>query len=803
MSMELAAGLEPLIRVAHHHLPNLDCSGLRIPMKLYLKTAFLIATAMLFVFAAVEANANAQDLFLKDQIDDFGNIPVDDPVTMSSEFKIITGKRTGMLEVTAEIVPNWHVFSMKDTNGPIPSKISVAESKDYKLTGKFKPDHKPHLKDEAGFDEPCEEFEGIVTWSAPIELADGVEAKDLVINMVFNGQTCQTNGGCIQLSFDVASKFGGFDDKLAIRKDFVQTAVKIEEFQPDGLHAAIKARFVRAAGTDEPISPGDTVKLEITATPDTSDDWHIYSYSLKETQYMSTIVGFTETNGWTVKGPAVSEEPEEGEAFGVPAFYHHYPVTWTFNVTIPDSAENNKTYVFKGAMGFQTCTNTGCDAPAGVTFEASIPVGTTSIVPVTWKNGSYEDAKKATKAEPLDTVSKTKNAPDGPVDDAPEKPQADKAHAPVFVEDTPEEIAAMAKLYDPEKKIKYLISTEMKDNPVGSGGTSSANQTTLWTAIFGAFVGGMILNLMPCVFPVLGLKVMGFVMQAGSDPAKIRKHGIAFAFGLVVSMWILGGIILIIKQAFGRDINWGAQMGNPYFVVAIIVLLFLLGLNMAGVFEIGTSLSSVGGKAQQKKGYLGSFLSGVLTTLIATPCSGPFLGVAMSYTMAQEAHIAMFLFTIFALGIAAPYLVLSFFPVLINQLPKPGPWMETFRVTMAFALFATVAFFMQAFGGQTGVGGLSWLAMALVVIGLAAYFYGNWSEPSVKPFKRWAFGHVMPALIAVGGIWMCYDAANQESEVVASHNIGGLAWQRWNPGKIEYSLAKKKKIIWVDYTADW
>lgn len=244
-------------------------------------------------------------------------------------------------------------------------------------------------------------------------------------------------------------------------------------------------------------------------------------------------------------------------------------------------------------------------------------------------------------------------------------------------------------------------------------------------------------------------------------------------------------------------------MGNPYFVCAIIVLLFLLGLNMAGVFEIGTSLASVGGQANQKKGYMGSFLSGVLTTLIATPCSGPFLGAAMSYTLAQSALVAMFLFTIFALGISAPYLLLSFFPALINKLPKPGPWMETFKVTMAFALFATVAFFMQAFGGQTGVGGLSWLAMALVVIGLAAYFYGNWSESSVKPFKRWTFGHVMPALIAALGIWMCYDAANQVSVVSGIHNVGGLSWQRWNPGKIEYSLAKKKKIIWVDYTADW
>jgi thiol:disulfide interchange protein DsbD len=316
-------------------------------------------------------------------------------------------------------------------------------------------------------------------------------------------------------------------------------------------------------------------------------------------------------------------------------------------------------------------------------------------------------------------------------------------------------------------------------------------------------VGGMILNLMPCVFPVLGLKVMGFVKQAGSDPRKIRLHGIAFAGGLVVSMWVLAGIILMVKLALGQDVNWGAQMGNPYFVCAMIVLLFVLGLNMSGVFEFGTSMTRVGGTLQGKQGYSSSFLSGVLTTLIATPCSGPFLGAAMSYTLAQTAITAMFLFTIFALGIATPYLLLCFFPALINRLPRPGAWMETFKVTMAFALFATVAFFMQAFGGQTGAAGLSWLAMALVVIGLAAYYYGTWSAPHVSKLKRLLFGYTMPALIAGLGIWMCYSAASQRNESAGAYSAGGLAWQDWNPGKVEYSLAKHDRPIWVDYTAHW
>ena len=175
----------------------------------------------------------------------------------------------------------------------------------------------------------------------------------------------------------------------------------------------------------------------------------------------------------------------------------------------------------------------------------------------------------------------------------------------------------------------------------------------------------------------------------------------------------------------------------------------------------------------------------------------------MGYTLAQPALTAMFLFTIFALGIAFPYVLLSFFPALINRLPRPGAWMHTFKVTMAFALFATVAFFMQAFGGQTGADGLAWLAMALVVLGLAAFFYGTWSPPHVSPFKRKVFGFGVPLVIAVLGGWMTYDAASQRSEYAMAHDAGGLDWQAWTPGKVEYLLQEKQRIVWVDYTADW
>ena len=768
-------------------------------MQSLLNRHYILCFAFLaFALCGLEKNNSCrgqeQGLFLQDQLDPFGSIQSSDPVSATTSFQILTGTRQGILTVTADIIPNWHVFSMKDTNGPIPTSISVGESDDFKLLGKFRPDREPHIVNEEGFDNPCEEFENSVSWSAPFEIATEINPDKLVINLVISGQTCETNGNCKQFEFNLESKFNGVNDDLKITPDFIQPELKIEDQKIRGAHANIRGQIIRNSGTDKPLRPGDVARLEITITP--SIDWHVYSYSLEKTQIKSMILGLTETNSWSVVGPELSEEPEAGEAFGESMFAYYDPVTLSFYVTIPRNAKTTQPFQFSGILGLQTCDETHCDPPTGIAFSALLNLGKVAAAPLIWSDSSYEAAENANKPHEISGGSI-------PSDDARDEEIKTEDEPVVLLTDSPEQIAIMKTLYDPDEKQKVILFEDLDKFPVGSGDTSSLGKTTFITALFGAFFGGMLLNLMPCVFPVLGLKVMGFVMQAGSEPAKIRKHGIAFAFGLVVSMWILGGAVLFVKLSFGQAINWGAQMGNPYFVCGIIVMLFLLGLNMAGVFEIGTSLSSVDGG--QKKGYTGSFLSGVLTTLIATPCSGPFLGAAMSYTLAQDPLPSMFLFTIFALGISSPYVVLSFFPALIYKLPKPGPWMETFKATMAFTLFATVAFFMQAFGGQTGVSGLSWLVMALVVIALAAYCYGQWSESSVKFSKRLTFGYLLPLVIASIGIWMCYGAVEESKNQISTgaQNVAGLGWQEWNPGKVEYTLKNNGRPIWVDYTADW
>ena len=346
---------------------------------------------------------------------------------------------------------------------------------------------------------------------------------------------------------------------------------------------------------------------------------------------------------------------------------------------------------------------------------------------------------------------------------------------------TEEEIAEGAALYSTDDRPKF----ELLDG-------SEEKKLTLLPALGLVFVGGLLLNLMPCVLPVLGLKIMSFVQQAGEDESKVKKHGMVFGLGVLVSMWILSGLIIAAGE------TWGAQLTSPIFVAGIIILLFLMGLNLAGVFEFGTAMTSVGGELQSKKGYSGSFFSGVLTTLIATPCSGPFLGAVMGFALAEKAPIALLVFTMFALGIASPYIVLSFFPKLINKLPRPGAWMEHFKKGMSFALFATVAFFLRSFANQTGYDGLSWLLFALVVIAFAAWIYGTWSTPMQSKKIRMGIGYGLTILVALLGIKMTSIAVKKEAPILA----GGDDWKQWFPGAMELSRSKKR-IAWIDYTAEW
>jgi thiol:disulfide interchange protein DsbD len=308
------------------------------------------------------------------------------------------------------------------------------------------------------------------------------------------------------------------------------------------------------------------------------------------------------------------------------------------------------------------------------------------------------------------------------------------------------------------------------------------------------FLGGLILNLMPCVFPVIGLKIMGFVQQAGEDRKKIAEHGLTFTLGVLVSFLGLSGIILAAREAArkagGEALNWGFQLENPWVVLVLMLLMFVLALNMFGVFEIGVSATSVGGKLQAKSGFAGSFFSGVLATVVATPCSAPFLGAAIGAAIALPTLAFFTAFGVMGLGLATPYLVLSLFPGLIAKLPRPGPWMESFKQGMSFLLFGTAGYLLWVFVGQIDLENMLSPVLGLTAIAIAAWVYGRWCPLHRKPSTRRA-GAVVAVVCAVGGLWLTLPPAPKE-----------LKWEPWSQARQD-SLVAAGKPVFVDYTALW
>ena len=316
----------------------------------------------------------------------------------------------------------------------------------------------------------------------------------------------------------------------------------------------------------------------------------------------------------------------------------------------------------------------------------------------------------------------------------------------------------------------------------------------------GMFLGGLILNLMPCVFPVIGLKIMGFVQQAGHDRKKIALHGLVFAAGVLLSFWALSLALFL-----GGITSWGNQLQDPRVTLGTILIMLLLGMNLFGVFEIGTSATGIGGNLVQKQGIAGTFFSGVLATLIATPCSGPFLAVAIGVAVTLPALPFFTAFTFMAIGLALPYLVLSIFPAFVEKLPRPGPWMESFKQGMSFLLFATAAIFLWVYSAQVfdlneGQKGL-WVMLGLSAVATAAWIYGRWNQP-VRSFSTRITAKILAALLCTGGILLAWPWPAPQPEVAAGQAKILAEWGTWSQAEEDRLLAEGKPVF-VDYTAKW
>lgn len=315
--------------------------------------------------------------------------------------------------------------------------------------------------------------------------------------------------------------------------------------------------------------------------------------------------------------------------------------------------------------------------------------------------------------------------------------------------------------------------------------TPSGGPTHILYMMLLAMLGGTILNLMPCVFPVLSLKVLGFANDKGHSPV---VHGLTYSAGVVASFVAVAAVLVSLKAA-GEAVGWGFHLQSPWFVAALCYLFFAMGLSLSGFVEFGSQWMNLGGKLTARSGYESSFFTGVLATVVASPCTAPFMGTALGFAVTQPTAIALLVFAALGVGMALPVLILSCSPALLKHIPKPGPWMDTLKQVLAYPLFLTAIWLSWVVGNQTGVNGMAALLIGCLLIVFAIWL---WRGKTLQRSIGATCAAIALALLATPLFTPADNAAAAEGE----------NWQAYSPELLK-QLRDEGKPVFVNITADW
>jgi thiol:disulfide interchange protein len=561
------------------------------------------------------------------------------------------------------------------------------------------------------------------------------------------------------------------------------------------------------------IAPGSTFSVALKLSH--PEEWHSY-YQNSGGVELSPSIKWTLPAGFTT-GPIQWPVPQVKDGFFGKSFVYSGSPVFLTEITTPASLKVGETVTLTADATWQICKESCINEKKSLVLNLPVTAKKEIDPAVT---ALFEEARASQPGKPSDWKFSASVAgddillrvmPDGalgnaPVDFVPDQPFVRSASAGGTIQR--EGDAWLIRL---KRAKKDVLENDIPQGDALSGVLTgeravavpltlidAASAPPLKALAFSKFLpvlggmllGGLILNLMPCVFPVIGLKIMGFVQQAGADRRKIALHGITFALGVFASFGVLSGILYIARSAAGNQIGWGYQLQNPWVVLSLMLLMFVLALNMFGVFEIGASATSVGGSLQTKQGLAGSFFSGVLATVVATPCSAPFLGAAIGAAIALPAFQFFAAFGFMALGLAMPYLMLSLFPKLVDSLPRPGPWMESFKEAMSFLLFATAGYLLWVYAGLIDLDNLLGPLFGLSTIAMACWIHGRWNLPHRKKSTRLA-ALGLSLLFAAAGLFLAKPP-----------KPSALDWQPWSLEKQE-ALLDEGRPVYIDFTAKW
>ena len=326
---------------------------------------------------------------------------------------------------------------------------------------------------------------------------------------------------------------------------------------------------------------------------------------------------------------------------------------------------------------------------------------------------------------------------------------------------------------------------------------ADAPDLVLSSALLLALLGGIVLNLMPCVFPVLSIKALALIKHANHEPIENKLHGLAYTLGILVSFALLGGLLIILK-AGGTQIGWGFQFQSPLFVLGVAYLMFTVGLSLSGVFSIGGSVIGIGSSLANRSGYSGSFFTGVLATVVATPCTAPFMGAALGFALTQPPATLLAVFLSLGLGLALPYLILSQWPTLQRRLPKPGVWMDKLKQGLAFPMYAAAVWLVWVLAQQAGINAVAVALGGMVVIAFSAWIFES-TKTGIRSTQRSGAGLAGVSLgLAFLGSYLGIDTS-PASQVT---NIESSTFENYSPARLN-ELRNEGKPVFLNLTAAW
>jgi suppressor for copper-sensitivity B len=658
-----------------------------------------------------------------------------EPVEVTAVIESNAGGGPDTLAVTATLEAGWHLYSITQRpGGPLATKITIAGDSPRQPAGSFTAEPSPTTRmiDDVPAWEgiPIEEHGGTVTWRVPLAAGSG-EVKGSIFL-----QLCQDTS-CLPprtIPF-VATAAAGGGDKPA---EPAATATHA----PERSHVRLEAALAAARSENGK----RVVPLVIRLVP--AEGWHLY----RPASHTETELGQGKPTILAVEGrpadvvtvrateAAAATQAELAETGAVEG-----PVTLEVLVAAEPSADEPLDLV----IGFQTCSETTCDPPTAVRLAVDPPAGDEPAF-LEFSTAKYGEAARAPHALALVAA-----------------PAAGAGDAPAVGDDRDAAAAATA--------------------------TSGQAGLSLPLALLMGLAGGLILNLMPCVLPVLGLKLMSFAQQSGRARREVFQMNLWYCAGLFAVFFVLATASVAANLGLAStNLGWGQQFGSVPFKIGMLGVVFAFALSFLGVWELPIPgfIGEKAGHVQSQEGPLGSFLKGVLSTVLATPCSGPFLGPVFGYTLTQPTAVTYAVFGSIALGMSLPYILVGVFPGLVKFMPKPGAWMATFKEVLGFVMLGTVAYLFYLLRQQP-----DWFVptfVMLVGIWLGCWWVGRAQEASgMATFGRWLQSGVLAAAVAAFGfLWLGpHDSL--------------IKWEKpFSPARLA-ELRRGGATVMVDFSADW